>query len=94
MALQEDQQRKNRKRRDQCRRQRDVSLVDGRGGERAKADLQILRRARVAAQESPGSDHRAVADDAVLRHRHRDVPTLAFEHVDIVAEVGGLDLDL
>ena len=29
-----------------------------------------------------------------LRHRHGDVPALAFEHVDVVAEVGGLDLDL
>ena len=33
-------------------------------------------------------------DDAVFRHGHRDISTLAFEHVAVAAEVGGLDLDL
>ena len=33
-------------------------------------------------------------DDAVFCQCDRDVPALALEHVDVVAEVGGLDLDL
>ena len=33
-------------------------------------------------------------DDPVFRHRHGDVSALAFEHIDVVAEIGGLDLDL
>ena len=32
-------------------------------------------------------------DDAVFPYRHGDISALAFEHVDVVAEVGGLDLD-
>ena len=33
-------------------------------------------------------------DDAVSAHRDRDVAALAFEHIGLVAEVSGLDLDL
>ena len=33
-------------------------------------------------------------DDAVGADRDRDVAALAFEHIGVVAEIGGLDLDL
>ncbi len=33
-------------------------------------------------------------DDAVPGHRHGDIAALALEHIDVVAEIGGLDLDL
>jgi hypothetical protein len=33
-------------------------------------------------------------DDPVFRHRDGDISALAFEHIDVVAEIGGLDLDL
>jgi hypothetical protein len=33
-------------------------------------------------------------DDRVLADRDRDVSALAFEHIDVVAEIGGLDFDL
>ena len=33
-------------------------------------------------------------DDAVLGHGDGDIAALAFEHVHVVAEIGGLDLDL
>jgi hypothetical protein len=33
-------------------------------------------------------------DDAVAADRDRDIAALALEHVSLVAQVGGLDLDL
>jgi len=33
-------------------------------------------------------------DDAVAANRNGDVPACAFEHVGVVAEIGGFDLDL
>jgi hypothetical protein len=33
-------------------------------------------------------------DDPVFRHRHGDISALALQHVAVVAESGGLDLDL
>ena len=31
-------------------------------------------------------------DDAVFRHRHGNIAALTLQHVDVVAEIGGLDL--
>ena len=33
-------------------------------------------------------------DDRASAHGDRDIPALALEHIDVVAEIGGLDLDL
>ena len=54
----------------------------GDGGDR-RLDLVVQRRVLAV-------DH----DDARLGDGDRDVSTLALQHVDVVAEVGGLDLDL